>query len=578
MQPPDVERLAGGSLGCNAAGKPDAALWLLLLAAAYGWRARRRTAAVACLLILTHAGAAHARNTGFAVQRYVPSTLQDWTYRIERPWYQDRWQNVAVGLTLDYSHNPLLLTALDPHDNIVASQGVITHALFGHLQVATSLRDRLTVLAEMPVLLAQSAQSVGGIDPTAAVAFADPRLGARVRLWNHAESDPISLHVTGDLWIPVRDNSTVGDLSPRGLMRAVAGGMLLDHIAWTASAGMLARPTAQQSTLPALQPQTAGAELQWAAALGWTNRARTWHVGPEFTYDTTVNQGHAFTSQTSTVEALLGAQASIAGTVRVGAAVGTALLREPGTPDFRAIARITWQPSSGAFQPGVPDTDADGVPDAQDRCPVEPQGSAADPHLPGCPLRDGDGDGVLDDQDMCPGAPSGPHPDPQRLGCPSLDTDGDGIADGNDACPDVPGNPSADPNRHGCREAETPPSSPPLERLAVPPVRFELNRARLLPASDAALNIALDALNRRPDIRVAVEGHTDNTGAEAYNVELSKRRARAVVQWLTAHHVDPARLQSDGFGPHRPVTDNATIEGRRTNRRVEFVVQATQTP
>ena len=579
VQAPNVERFAGGSLGCNTGGAPDVVL-LLMIGVLLAWRCRRaRTIAWASLLLLSWSHVAQARNDGFAVQRYVPSTIQDWTWRVERPWYNDRWQDVAVGLTLDYSHNPLLLTAVDPQNNIVASEGIISHALFGHLQVATSLVDRLTVLAEMPVLLAQSASQVGGIEPTAAVAFADPRVGARVRLWHHAASDAISLHLTGDLWIPVRGKSTVGDRAPRGLVRAVAGGTLWDHVLWTASAGMLARPTAELSTLPILEPQTTGAELQFGGALGWSNSARTWQVGPEFTYDTTVNQGRAFTSQTSTIEALLGAQASVGRTVRVGAAVGTAMLREPGTPDLRAMARITWQPAPNTT---VSDGDADGIPDAQDRCPVEPQGQAADPNLPGCPLRDGDGDGIFDDRDLCPGVPAGHHPDPQRSGCPARDTDSDGILDTEDACPTVPGLSNADPQKHGCPVAvdpePLPPSPPVLERLDVPPIHFELNKDRLLPGSDTALNIALNALEHRPNIRVAIEGHTDNTGDDNYNVALSKRRAHAVVAWLVAHHVDAARLQSDGFGSHRPVADNATLEGRRTNRRVEFVVQISPTP
>ena len=577
IAPPNVERFAGGSLGCSAGGKPDAAL-LLMVVALLTWRCRRRLALARLVLLLSAwSGTALARNEGYAVERYAPSTVQDWTFRVERPWYRERWQDVGVGLTLDYSHNPLLLTAVTPQDDILASQGIISHALFGHLQVATSWFDRLTVLAEMPVLLAQSAHTFAGITPTSAVAFADPRLGARVRLWNHPEVNAISLNIAGDLWIPVRSKSTVGDRAPRGLVRAIAGGVLFDHVLWTASAGMLARPTAELSNVTALQPQTTGAELQFGAALGWTNTAHTWHVGPEFTYDTTVNQSHAFTSQASTIEALLGAQARVTRTVRIGAAVGTALLREPGTPDFRALARVSWQPSD---VPAVRDSDADGVPDTEDRCPVEPQGATPDPNLPGCPLRDvdRDGDGVLDAQDLCPDTPAGAHADPKRPGCPLLDTDGDGIFDADDACPTVPGVANLDPNKNGCPKEPAPPPPKALERLVVPPIHFELNRARLLAESDVALHIALDALEHRADIRVSIEGHTDNTGAEGYNVDLSKRRAKAVVKWLVAHHVDPARLQSDGFGPHRPVADNATLQGRRTNRRVEFVVQSSTPP
>jgi outer membrane protein OmpA-like peptidoglycan-associated protein len=69
---------------------------------------------------------------------------------------------------------------------------------------------------------------------------------------------------------------------------------------------------------------------------------------------------------------------------------------------------------------------------------------------------------------------------------------------------------------------------------------------------------------------VRVEGHTDATGNPAYNKELSQRRAEAVTAWLEQHGVEKHRLHSVGMGQERPIDTNATEEGRRNNRRVEF--------
>jgi OOP family OmpA-OmpF porin len=73
-----------------------------------------------------------------------------------------------------------------------------------------------------------------------------------------------------------------------------------------------------------------------------------------------------------------------------------------------------------------------------------------------------------------------------------------------------------------------------------------------------------------PALALAIEGHTDSVGLQAYNQRLSADRADAMKSWLVAHGVDPARLTAAGFGDTRPVADNASEEGRAKNRCVEL--------
>jgi outer membrane protein OmpA-like peptidoglycan-associated protein len=75
-----------------------------------------------------------------------------------------------------------------------------------------------------------------------------------------------------------------------------------------------------------------------------------------------------------------------------------------------------------------------------------------------------------------------------------------------------------------------------------------------------------------PSVRLLIEGHTDSTNTDAFNLDLSQRRSKAVVDWLTKHGVDPKRLEAKGFGRARPVADNASAQGRALNRRVEVSV------
>lgn len=74
-----------------------------------------------------------------------------------------------------------------------------------------------------------------------------------------------------------------------------------------------------------------------------------------------------------------------------------------------------------------------------------------------------------------------------------------------------------------------------------------------------------------PGIKLQVEGHTDDTGAESYNQSLSQQRAEAVVDYLVTNGIDRSRLTSIGYGEASPVAANDTPQGRASNRRVDLV-------
>jgi outer membrane protein OmpA-like peptidoglycan-associated protein len=78
-------------------------------------------------------------------------------------------------------------------------------------------------------------------------------------------------------------------------------------------------------------------------------------------------------------------------------------------------------------------------------------------------------------------------------------------------------------------------------------------------------------LQKNPDVKVSIEGHTDNFGNIASNKTLSENRAKAVMDALIAKGISKTRLSSKGWGSTKPVADNATEEGKAANRRVEIV-------
>ncbi|MCB0644957.1 MAG: OmpA family protein, partial [Phaeodactylibacter sp.] len=101
---------------------------------------------------------------------------------------------------------------------------------------------------------------------------------------------------------------------------------------------------------------------------------------------------------------------------------------------------------------------------------------------------------------------------------------------------------------------------------------FETGSAALLQASEVELQILLELLQTNPEIRIEVHGHTDNVGSDADNQQLSEARAKAVVDYLKAKGISADRLSYRGFGETEPIAGNDTEEGRRQNRRTEFVI------
>jgi outer membrane protein OmpA-like peptidoglycan-associated protein len=104
-------------------------------------------------------------------------------------------------------------------------------------------------------------------------------------------------------------------------------------------------------------------------------------------------------------------------------------------------------------------------------------------------------------------------------------------------------------------------------------IHFETAKATIARDSFAILDSVVDVLANHPEIRkVRIEGHTDSQGSLALNRRLSAERAQAVRDYLIQQGVVPERLESQGFGPDRPIAPNNTIRGRELNRRVEFVI------
>ena len=140
-----------------------------------------------------------------------------------------------------------------------------------------------------------------------------------------------------------------------------------------------------------------------------------------------------------------------------------------------------------------------------------------------------------------------------------MDSDGDGVIDDQDACPGTPMGVAVD--ERGCWAMTN-------------NLLFDLDKAVIKKEFYPVLDDTKKIFDKYPDMKVQIDGYTDSTGTDAYNQNLSERRAKAVRDYLVnSVGIDPSRLTAVGHGESNPAASNSTKEGRAKNRRVEFTPQ-----
>jgi len=109
-------------------------------------------------------------------------------------------------------------------------------------------------------------------------------------------------------------------------------------------------------------------------------------------------------------------------------------------------------------------------------------------------------------------------------------------------------------------------------KVALYGIYFDTNKSTIKPESYGIIKEIADLLNENNSLKISIEGHTDDVGEALYNLELSKKRANAVLKILTEKYaVSKSQLQSKGLGESKPITENNTTIGRSKNRRVELI-------
>jgi outer membrane protein OmpA-like peptidoglycan-associated protein len=470
-------------------------------------------------------------------------------------------------------------------------QDVIRQRWVAHLGVLVARWRRVAVEANAPLLLYQGAKEGAleqlGVGSSPGV-LGDLRLSLRGALLGQPGAGA-ALALQVDLRLPSGDAASLhGDpearLHPRLLLSGQRGGL-----SYAVNGGLLRRASQDWGT------GVIGPAISFGAAAGYSVRVR-----PETrrlnglqlssdVYGSSVlspggGRGKLLGEGATPVEWLVGArwfeETAGATYVAIGVAGGAGLSRAPGASGWRGLVTLSFAAGDDDFPE---DRDQDGIGDAMDACPPQGGPASEDPTRHGCPPRaDLDGDGIPDEEDACVdrqgprtqrrGTHGCPPPAPPPVAAAPVDRDGDGVVDGEDDCPGESGDPAGAPGRRGCPRPSVVVEE---KRLALEEaIQFEHRQATLSEASIPLLEAIAGALRGHPELLlVRIEGHTDDSGDEAFNLQLSRQRAEAVRRWLVERgRVEPGRLQAEGFGRSRPLTSNESEEGRRKNRRVQLVI------
>jgi len=256
-------------------------------------------------------------------------------------------------------------------------------------------------------------------------------------------------------------------------------------------------------------------------------------------------------------------------------------LRAPPNPDAdedgikdKQDACVDQPEDADGFQDedGCPDADNDndGIADAADKCPNDAEDVDTFQDEDGCPDPDNDGDGVLDAADQCKAEAEDADGFEDADGCPDPDNDKDGIPDTSDKCVNEAEVMNGYRDKDGCPDevpAEVQKFSGKIEGI-----NFETGKATIKSNSFKVLDAAVAVLKQFEDVKLEVQGHTDDVGDDGKNLKLSQDRAQAVVDYLVSKGVAADRLTAKGYGETKPVAPNDSTANRALNRRVEFVL------
>ena len=514
---------------------------------------------------------------------------------------------VGVGVWANYANDPVVL--VDSNGDRVGvlpngDGGPVESRAVANAHLGMGLTNFFSLSADLPVILYQQGYRIDGLSqldtpaPIASNGLGDLRVTPKIAPVSREEFPigvalivPVSTPTGTDAGFMSEDAFTV---NPTLAVEFSDASVWRRAYKWRAAinVGYVVRPADR-----ARDVQT-GSAITYRAALGYRVADPAEVVVDVFgqTWGAQKNQ--------APLETLVGAKFLVGPWLTANVGGGVGLVPGLGTPDYRAFIGLSAAPS---FDPNARDTDKDGVPDGEDRCPKHAEDMDGFRDTDGCPDTDNDGDGIEDDIDRCPDDPEDDDGFMDNDGCPEPDNDNDGVNDLNDRCPNEPEDMNGFEDDDGCPDVadsdgdgfmddvdrcpydaedfdgvEDNDGCPDEDRVVVKAGRIQINekiyfesgKAVIKPESYDLCDEIARVVNANPQLLlIRVEGHTDSDGSDVANLKLSGNRAAAVKQYLVKKGgVEAGRLTSVGLGESSPIESNDTAEGKAENRRVEFII------
>jgi outer membrane protein OmpA-like peptidoglycan-associated protein len=482
---------------------------------------RIRAAHTATLAALALGAALGFSNSALAqaeldAERFKPAVTHDGFVTTEGSDVRPTADPFEFGLIANYGYRPLVIA-----DSNGYVRSVVGGRLGMDLQASVSLFEPFAVGVDLPFFFAQT----GYYDPDSA-GLGKLRVVPKVRLLDDRRG--FGLAILGELRLPTHTGDYSGNPGFEFVPKVAADHRFRSGIRVGGNLGVAIRESQNYYNV------NTGSEFLYGAGVGYRfggNSGKT-----EIGLDILGGVGLVRTRREQIplelfgyIKQALSDEWELFGGPSVGLAPGY------GIPVVRFFAGIR-------FAPTAHDRDHDGVSDDQDACPDIAEDRDADQDWDGCPEEDPDSDrdGVPDGQDLCPNAKETIN----------------GIAD-DDGCPDT-GDPRVIYEDGKFTVLDT--------------IRFETGRADIKPESHGLLDQVAQMIKANPDVKVRVEGHTDDTGPHDLNMRLSQERADSVRHYLAQKGVAPQRMRAVGYGPDKPLVKGTTEEARTKNRRVEFIV------
>lgn len=231
------------------------------------------------------------------------------------------------------------------------------------------------------------------------------------------------------------------------------------------------------------------------------------------------------------------------------------------------------------------DNDNDGIPDVDDYCINLKEDIDGYQDYDGCPDYDNDNDGIVDTKDKCPNVAEDIDGFEDQDGCPDLDNDEDGIQDIDDYCPDEKETINGYKDEDGCPDEIPQAEKDRLNELKKQQNLALVQRSFVLHADEIfdsktlifkdsgkeELNRIARIMKSYPELTWRIEGHVEKQENRAEGLELTKKMAKSVEDYLISEGVNKTNIQSIGLGDSYPISSNNTVFGQMKNRRITII-------